>query len=78
MHAAIVFRIQIILSEPILVIQDRYAGHNVACNIKVRFRAEVVKGHNRASKHCTANIHGNGHLGAEGSMYQTTASVMAI
>ncbi|MYG33030.1 MAG: transposase [Cenarchaeum sp. SB0677_bin_16] len=53
-----------------------HVDHNAVCNIKARFWAEVAKGHNRASKHCTANTHGKGCLGVEGSICQATTSVM--
>ena len=53
------------------------ADHNAACNIKARSWVEVAKGHNCASKHCTKNADGKGHLGVEGSMCQAMARVVA-
>ncbi|MXX21381.1 MAG: hypothetical protein F4Y82_05330 [Cenarchaeum sp. SB0665_bin_23] len=38
----------------------------------------VVKGHNRASKRCTANTHNKGYLGVDGSTCPATTSVMVI
>ena len=67
---------QIQISKSISSGSPYRADHNAACNIKARFWAEVAKDHNRASKHCTKNADGKGHLGVEVSLYPVMTRVM--